>query len=62
MDGLGRWMDNVVIERLWRSLKYECVYLKASDTGTEAGTGIGHWIGYSNVNRPHFRLRRQDAL
>jgi putative transposase len=41
MDGKGRWMDNVFIERLWRSLKYECVYLQAFETGTEARKGIG---------------------
>jgi transposase InsO family protein len=46
MDGNGRWMDNVFIERLWRSLKYECVYLQAFETGTEARKGIGDWIGF----------------
>jgi putative transposase len=53
MDGRGRWMDNVFIERLWRSLKYECVFLNAFETGTEARTGIGSWIGYYNTDRPH---------
>ena len=53
MDGCGRWMDNVFIERLWRSLKYECVFLNAFETGSEARTGIGRWIGYYNTNRPH---------
>jgi transposase InsO family protein len=53
MDGRGRWMDNVFIERLWRSLKYECVYLNAFETGSEAKTGIGRWIGYYNADRPH---------
>jgi Integrase core domain len=43
MDGRGRWMDNVFIERLWRSLKYECVFLNAFETGGEAQTGIGRW-------------------
>src|SRR5208282_2896689 len=61
MDGRGRWMDNVFIERLWRSLKYECVYLNAFETGSEARTGIGRWIGYYNANRPPLGLRRQDA-
>lgn len=41
MDGRGRWMDNVMVERLWRSLKYENVYLNAYETGTEARKGIG---------------------
>jgi putative transposase len=53
MDGKGRWMDNVFIERLWRSLKYECVYLQAFETGSEARVGIGRWIDYYNTSRPH---------
>src|SRR5665811_1205538 len=53
MDGRGRWMDNVFIERLWRSLKYECVFLNAFETGSEAGTGIGRWIDYYITDRPH---------
>jgi len=56
MDGRGRWMDNVFIERLWRSLKYECVYLNAFETGSEARAGIGSWIGYYNTQRPHSSL------
>lgn len=56
MDGKGRWMDNVFIERLWRSLKYECVYLNAFETGSEAKAGIGRWIGYYNESRPHSAL------
>jgi putative transposase len=46
MDGRGRWMDNVFIERLWRSLKYECIYLRAFESGSEARIGIGRWVGY----------------
>ena len=53
MDGRGRWMDNIFIERLWRSLKYECVYLNAFETGTEARRGIGQWIDLYNTQRPH---------
>ena len=53
MDGRGRWMDNVFIERLWRSLKYECVFLNAFETGSEARRGIGSWIDYYNRRRPH---------
>ncbi len=53
MDGRGRWMDNIFIERLWRSLKYECVYLNAFKTGSEARQGIGHWINLYNSERPH---------
>lgn len=53
MDGRGRWIDNRMIERLWRSLKYECVYLNAFETGSEARTGIGKWMAYYNSERPH---------
>lgn len=53
MDGRGRWIDNRMIERLWRSLKYECVYLNAFETGSEARRGIGAWIKYYNEKRPH---------
>jgi putative transposase len=53
MDGRGRWIDNVFIERLWRSLKYECVFLDGFETGSEARSGIGRWIGYYNADRPH---------
>jgi len=53
MDGRGRWIDNVFIERLWRSLKYECVFLNAFETGSEARNGIGSWIDYYNRRRPH---------
>ena len=56
MDGRGRWLDNVFIERLWRSLKYECVYLNAFETGSEARTGIGRWIDFYNRLRPHAAL------
>jgi putative transposase len=53
MDGKGRWMDNVFIERLWRSLKYECVYLNALETASQARAGIGDWINFYNTQRPH---------
>ena len=56
MDGRGRWMDNVFIERLWRSLKYECVYLHAFETGSELRAGLGRWIAYYNTQRPHSGL------
>jgi len=64
MDGRGRWMDNVFIERLWRSLKYECVFLNAFETGSEARFGIGRWIGYYNAARPHssFQGRMPDEV
>ena len=56
MDGRGRWLDNVFIERLWRSVKYECVYLHAFETGSEARAGIGRWMNYYNAERPHSAL------
>jgi len=56
MDGRGRWMDNVFIERLWRSLKYECVYLHAFETGSELRAGLSRWISYYNARRPHSTL------
>ena len=56
MDGRGRWMDNVFIERLWRSLKYECVYLHGFETGSELRAGLSRWIEYYNTRRPHSTL------
>ena len=56
MDGKGRWMDNVFIERLWRSLKYECVYLSEFATGSEARSGISWWMDFYNERRPHSAL------
>ena len=56
MDGKGRWRDNVMVERLWRSLKYECVYLNAFETGSEARNGIEKWIRLYNEERPHSSL------
>ena len=53
MDGKGRGIDNRIIERLWRSLKYECVYLHAFEKGSEAKTGIEKWLAYYNAERPH---------
>ena len=53
MDGKGRWMDNVFIERLWRSLKYECVYLREFETGRDAHREIENWLRFYNMERPH---------
>ncbi len=58
MDGKGRWMDNVFIERLWRSLKYEEVYLKAYDTVAQAKQSIGQWMSFYNQDRRHASLGR----
>eukprot|EP00456_Euglypha_rotunda_P023186 TRINITY_DN19340_c0_g1_i7.p1 TRINITY_DN19340_c0_g1~~TRINITY_DN19340_c0_g1_i7.p1 ORF type:complete len:271 (-),score=30.83 TRINITY_DN19340_c0_g1_i7:308-1120(-) len=56
MDGRGRWMDTVFIERLWRSVKYECVYLHAFETGSELRDTLGRWFAYYDNPRPHSRL------
>jgi putative transposase len=53
MDGKGRCMDNIFIERLWRSLKYEEVYLHAYASGAEAKAGIGSWLRFYNEERQH---------
>jgi putative transposase len=53
MDGQGRWRDNVFVERLWRSVKYEEVYLKAYDSVSTACKGIGQYIDFYNARRPH---------
>jgi putative transposase len=56
MDGKGAWRDNVFVERLWRSVKYEEVYLKAYDTASEARTSIGRYLDFYNRRRPHSSL------
>ena len=56
MDGKGRFLDNIFVERLWRSLKYECVYLHSWSGGREARAGIGQWITFYNQRRPHSAL------
>lgn len=56
MDGKGRCMDNIFIERLWRSLKYEEIYIHAYESGQEARKGIGRWIDFYNRQRPHSSL------
>jgi putative transposase len=62
MDGRGRWMDNVFIERLWRSLKYEDIYLKGYADGREARAGIGTWIAFYNLRRPHQALGKRTPM
>jgi len=56
MDGRGRYMDNIFIERLWRSLKYEAVYLHELTDGFRAERVIRDWIGFYNTERPHSSL------
>ena len=55
MDGRGRWLDNVFIERLWRSLKYEDVYLMSYADGLDAERVIGAWIAFHNTERRRTR-------
>ena len=59
MDGKGSWRDNVFVERLWRSIKYEEVYLRAYDTVSEARASIGRYLAFYNGRRPHSSLDRQ---
>jgi putative transposase len=56
MDGKGRFLDNIFVERLWRTLKYECVYLHAWETGSQARAGIRKWMDFYNRKRPHTAL------
>ena len=59
MDGKGSWRDNVFVERLWRSVKYEEVYLKAYETVSEVKVGLGNYLRFYNGRRPHSSLERQ---
>lgn len=56
MDGTGRWVDNVFIERLWWSLKYEDVYLRSYETPRDVERGTGKWLRIYNADRPHSSL------
>jgi hypothetical protein len=58
----GSWLDNVFIERLWRSLKYEDVHLKGYADGREARTGISAWISFYNGKRPHQALGHRTPM
>jgi len=64
MDGKGRCMDNIFIERLWRSLKYEEIYLKAYDSVKDAKAGINEWMRFYNMNRRHqgIESRTPDSI
>src|SRR5271163_487606 len=62
MDGRGRFMDNIFIERLWRSIKYEEVHLKAYADGREARSGISSWMEFYNHRRPHQALSNQRPI
>jgi len=62
MDGRGRWMDNVFIERLWRSLKHEDIYLKHYADGREAKAGVATWIAFYNERRFHQALENRTPM
>ena len=59
MDGKGAWRDNVFVERFWRSVKYEEVYLRAYDDVPQARTSIGRYLEFYNTRRPHTALDRR---
>ena len=59
MDGKGAWRDNVFVERLWRTIKYEEVYLRAYASLSEARVGISRYLTYYNGRRPHSSLDRK---
>ena len=59
MDGKGRWVDNVFVERLWRSVKYEEVYLKAYDSMAAAKASLGRYFAFYNTERRHQSLDRR---
>ena len=58
MDGRGAWRDNVFVERLWRSVKYERVYLKAYDSVSAARADIADYLNWYNAQRPHSSIQR----
>ncbi len=58
MDGIGRWMDNVFVERLWRSVKYEDIYLNAYETPAALRAGLARYFDFYNARRRHSALDR----
>jgi hypothetical protein len=64
MDGKGRCLDNIFMERLWRTLKYECVYLHAWETGSQARAGVRQWMGFYNFAslRPSFYVVEENRF
>jgi len=59
MDGRGAWRDNIFVERLWKTVKYERVYLYAYDSVTEARSSIMQYLDWYNQSRPHSRLNKK---
>ena len=64
VDGKGRWVDNVFVERLWRSVKYEDLYLRAYETPAELRAGLARYFEFYNLRRRHTALDRRtpDAV
>ena len=62
MDGRGRALDNIFVERLWRSVKYEEVYLKDYQSGKEANESLGQYLDFYNTKRPHQALSYQTPM
>jgi putative transposase len=64
MDGKGRWIDNVFVERLWRSVKYEEIYLHAYETAQEVNAALSRYFSFYNARRPHQALDHEtpDAV
>ena len=59
MDGKGAWRDNVFVERIWKSVKYEEVYLRAYDSVGDARASLGRYLNFYNSQRPHSSLDRR---
>ena len=59
MDGKGSWRDNIFIERLWRSVKYEDIYLRAYDSASAVRAGLNRYFNFYNSRRPHSSLDGQ---
>jgi putative transposase len=62
MDGRGAWRDNVFVERLWRSVKYEEVYLRAYGSVSEARASLGRYLTFYNERRPHSSLGNRPVV
>ena len=62
MDGRGRWLDNVMIERLRRSLKYECVYLSRREAVSQLRASLRWWFDLYNHRRPHLSFGRRKPM
>ncbi len=62
MDGRGRWRDNIIVERLWRSVKHECLYLTELATGNDLKQTLHNWFTFYNEERPHAELSYRKPM